>query len=369
MPPRRTSRSRARAPAPAQEDAETLTARLAALEELHAAQQAQLQEALNQAREAQMQAERIQDLENQLRNRRHGSPNPVPLPQEPIQVKPRVPDRYQIGDDIRYWILDVEINLQERRVPPHSQVNYAITYLGDAVRHRVNTMKMHQDPNTASWEMLKAWLTENYGIANPTLHAQLQLERLTMYPGQNVHEFITEFETYAAHTELNDVALGMQFRTKLPHDLMREIHVTYRGQWPETLRSWKEAAINAYNFIETTTELNLREKPDKKVRFATKSGPGPSRNPNVSTKTYREWRNAGKCTWCGKSGHWADACWSRTGKPGSTTDTDRTRTANNNPKRRVPSPPANRASRSSSTSTARSRSPSPKGSKKMKSKN
>lgn len=203
---------------------------------------------------------RVNALETQLQAL-SAVPN-VTVIRAPVEVKLKEPDVFNGTTDIRFWALDMENNIRERRVPEESQVSYVVSYLAPSIKQRAQRLQLDNDDHVSCWPVLKVWLKDNYGLANPEATAEANLDELVMRSGQTVLGFITEFEYTVADLKWNGAALCSAFRQRLHPRIMEKVNQDFFKPWPANLTAWKKAAQQAKSQIRMTQQLT-QPKPTK----------------------------------------------------------------------------------------------------------
>lgn len=104
------------------------------------------------------------------------SPPKISQPPQTATMKPVKPPMFQLNDDVRYWIIEMERYLSECRFPAELWVSYARKFTNEPLSRYVKSLQAQSDPNVQNWERFKTFLVDTYGYVHPEKREEVKLE-------------------------------------------------------------------------------------------------------------------------------------------------------------------------------------------------
>jgi len=254
-----------------------------------------------------------QVLQQQQQQQQQAVHEPPPQPQQPQQPfrEPKVllPERYD-GSPEKYRSFVTGIRLVIRQQP--------LTYATDASRVTLVANLLDEIPMKWFEPLLNANspLLNNYDEfmnhfaacfrdTDPAATSELKIRSLKQ-GSRSVAQYASEFRQVSSDLGWNDAALISQFRHGLSAEVKRLL-VTMRAR-PQTLLEAIAAAVECANLL---AELNV-EGPSSRIimPISNQQGPTPMQvdGAQLTLEEKARRRRERLCLYCGKDGHFAQAC-------------------------------------------------------------
>jgi hypothetical protein len=157
------------------------------------------------------------------------------------------------------------------------------------------------------WDAFKAQFEEHFLLHDEHEMARDNLDSLNM-DKKTCGEYTTMFNGYAEMAQYDETYLLRKYREGLTKPLHDKVISAYPA--PETLKDWKERALN----LDRVWRKTQQKKKTEHKPFVPFRKPEPKRDPNamdidqMSIEQQNELKAAGKCFYCQEVGHIAKEC-------------------------------------------------------------